>query len=118
ARNALRADRIANADAFRASRLAALTDFGARTQVVAPAGAASFIGQPLSAVTPLMALSPLPMGVSYLYPDTPDYYYRYGDGYLYQVDRGSDLSASLFPLMAGGLLPRPHLHQPHTGGVA
>jgi hypothetical protein len=104
ARNALRADRIANADAFRASRLAALT-----TQVIAPARAASFIGQPLSAVTPLMALSPLPMGVSYLYPDTPDYYYRYGDGYLYQVDRGSNLIGALLPLLAGGYMPGTYL---------
>ena len=41
-------------------------------------------------------------GLAYLYPDTQDYYYRYGDGYLYQVDRGTNLIAALLPLMAGG----------------
>ena len=40
--------------------------------------------------------------MQYLYPDTPDYYYQYGDGYLYQVDRSSSLIAALLPLLAGG----------------
>ena len=109
ARNALRADRIANTDAFRASRLAALTAFSPTTRVIAPAQAVSFVGQPLSAVTPLMALNPLPTGFSYLYPDTPDYYYRYGDGYLYQVDRGTSLISALLPLLAGGYMPGTYL---------
>jgi hypothetical protein len=113
ARNALRADRIANADAFRARRLAALT-----TQVSAPARAVSFIGQPLSAVTPLMALNPLPTGFSYLYPDTPDYYYRYGDGYLYQVDRGSNLIAALLPLLTGGYMPGQYLPSAYMSSYA
>ncbi len=108
-RNALRADRIANADAFRASRLAALTAFSPRTRILDPVQAVGFVGQPLSAVTPLMALSPLPVGVSYLYPDTSDYYYRYGDGYLYQVDRGTSLIAALLPLLAGGYMPGTYL---------
>jgi hypothetical protein len=108
ARNVLRADRVVNADAFRASRLATLTSFG-DARVIAPLAATRFVGQPLSAVTPLMALSPLPLGVSYLYPDTPDYYYRYGDGYLYQVDRGTSLISALLPLLAGGYMPGTYL---------
>jgi len=37
------------------------------------------------------------------YRDTPDYYYRYDDGgYIYQVDRGSNLVESLIPLLGGG----------------
>ena len=38
----------------------------------------------------------------YLYPATPNYYYQYGDGYLYQVDRSSSLIDALIPLLAGG----------------
>ena len=112
---ALRADRIANADAFRASRLAALTD---RTRIIAPLAATQFIGQPLSAVTPLVALNPLPVGVDYLYPDTSDYYYRYGGGYLYQVDRDTSLISALLPLLAGGYMPGSYLPNMYMSSYA
>jgi hypothetical protein len=114
-RLALRADRIVNADAFRASRLAALTD---RTRIIAPLAATQFIGQPLSAVTPLVALNPLPVGVDYLYPDTSDYYYRYGGGYLYQVDRDTSLISALLPLLAGGYMPGSYLPNMYMGSYA
>jgi hypothetical protein len=106
---ALRADRIVNADAFRASRLARLTSFDRRDRVFAPAQVVRFVGQPLSTVTPLMTLSALPGSVSYLYPDTSDYYYRYGGGYLYQVDRDTSLIAALLPLLTGGYMPGSYL---------
>ena len=36
------------------------------------------------------------------YRDTPDYYYRYDDGgYIYRVDRGSNLIEGLIPLLGG-----------------
>jgi hypothetical protein len=117
-RQTLRADRIANAEAFRASRFAALTAFSPRTRVIAPVEAVRFVGQPLSAVTPFMALSPLPGSVSYLYPDTPDYYYQYGGGYLYQVDRGSNLIAALLPLLAGGFMPGTYLPSTYMNSYA
>ena len=60
-------------------------------------------------VTPYAALGPLPASLQYLYPATPDYYYEYGDGYLYQVDRTDNLIASLIPLLAGGYLPGQYL---------
>ena len=56
-----------------------------------------------------LSASPLPVGIQYLYPDTADYYYRYGDGYLYQVDRTDNLIAALIPLLAGGYLPGQYL---------
>ena len=37
-----------------------------------------------------------------LYRDSDDYYYRYGDGYMYRVDRRTKLVASLLPLLGGG----------------
>ena len=44
----------------------------------------------------------LPLGLRDIYRDTDDYYYRYGDGYVYRVDRQSNLVNSLLPLIAGG----------------
>ncbi|MEO5773634.1 MAG: hypothetical protein ABIQ32_05895 [Sphingomicrobium sp.] len=44
----------------------------------------------------------LPDGLRDLYRDDDDHYYRYGDGYLYQVDRRSNLVNSLLPLFGGG----------------
>jgi hypothetical protein len=47
----------------------------------------------------------LPLGLRDLYRDSDDYYYRLGDGgYLYQVDRRSNLVESLLPLLGGGLM--------------
>jgi hypothetical protein len=66
----------------------------------------TFLGAPIGNFA---ALAALPATIQYLYPDTPDYYYRYGDGYLYQVDRGDNLIASLIPLLAGGYLPGQYL---------
>jgi len=68
-----------------------------------------FVGVPVAQVANFAALSPLPATIQYLYPDTSDYYYRYGDGYLYQVDRGTSLIDALIPLIAGGFLPGQYL---------
>jgi len=34
--------------------------------------------------------------------DNDDYYYRYGDGYMYRVDRNYNMIAGLIPLLGGG----------------
>jgi hypothetical protein len=111
-RHALRADRIANADAFRTSRFASLVDTP-QSRVIAPAEAVRFVGQPVNRVNNFVTLSALPASVSYLYPATPNYYYQYGGGYLYQVDRSSLLVDALIPLLAGGFLPGTYLPQPY-----
>jgi hypothetical protein len=67
---------------------------------------AQFVGTPVATVAGIAAV---PATIQYLYPDTPDYYYRYGDGYLYQVDRGDNLIAALIPLLAGGYMPGQYL---------
>ena len=113
-RQALRADRIANADAFRTSRLATMA-LTPRTRFIAPAEAVRFVDQPISSVTNFVPLMALPQSVSYLYPDTPNYYYQYGGGYLYQVDRGTSLIDALIPLLAGGYLPGTYLPQAYMG---
>ena len=77
-------------------------------QVVPYQQVTRFVGSPLAALSGF-SLSPLPTSIQYLYPDTDDYYYRWGDGYLYQVDRGDNLIASLLPLLAGGFMPGQYL---------
>jgi len=98
--------RTANLDTFRASGLQALMP---GTRLLAPTRVAEFVGQPVSALSGIVPLMALPQSVNYLYPATSDYYYRYGDGYLYQVDRGSNLIAALLPLLAGGYMPGQYL---------
>ena len=44
----------------------------------------------------------VPLALQNLYGDTPNYYYRYGDGTMYRVSRGSNLIESLLPLLGGG----------------
>jgi len=74
-----------------------------------PGQAAKLLGSPLSAASAFAPMSVLPQSLSYYYPDTSDYYWRYGDGYLYQVDRGTNLIASLMPLIGGGYMPGQYL---------
>jgi hypothetical protein len=87
--------------------------YGNGVQVLPVTQVEQFVGQPISVVTPYAALSPLPATLQYLYPATPDYYYEYGDGYLYQIDRTDNLIASLIPLLAGGYLPGQYLPAPY-----
>lgn len=72
-----------------------------------PGQAAKFIGQPLIAATRFAALDPLPRSFRSLYWDDDDYYYRYGGGYLYRVDRDDDLIDGLLPLFGAALLGQP-----------
>ncbi|MEO6432890.1 MAG: hypothetical protein ABIO29_02785, partial [Sphingomicrobium sp.] len=66
--------------------------------LVAPVTAASLIGLPLSQANSIIPLSNVPDSIRYLYPSTSAYDYRYGNGYMYQVDRSSNLISSLLPL--------------------
>ena len=91
-----------------ASRYPVLS-YGNDVSVLPVTQVAQFVGQPISVVSPYAALSPLPVGMQYLYPATPDYYYQYGGGYLYQVDRSDNLIASMISLLAGGYLPGQYL---------
>lgn len=105
---ALKAARIANAEAFRASRFAT-TLVSPRIRVVDPLRATRVVGLPLRTAGTIVPLMAVPQTVSYLYPDTDDYYWRYSNGYMYQVDRDTSLIASLLPLLAGGYMPGSYL---------
>ena len=87
--------------------------YGRDTAIMPVPQVERFVGAPIGQVANFAGLSPLPATIQYLYPETPDYYYRYGDGYLYQVDRSSSLIDALIPLLAGGYLPGQYLPQPY-----
>jgi hypothetical protein len=72
-----------------------------------PGQAAKYIGQPLLAATRFGALEPLPRSFDSLFYDNDDYYYRYGGGYLYRVDRNRDLIDGLIPLFGAALIGQP-----------
>lgn len=72
-----------------------------------PGQAARFIGQPLAAASRIATLGALPSALRPLYLDNDDYYYRYGGGYLYRVDRGDNLINSMVPLFGAALLGQP-----------
>lgn len=44
----------------------------------------------------------LPIGLRDFWRDDDDFFYRYGNGYVYRVDRDTQLIASLLPLFGGG----------------
>ena len=67
-----------------------------------PGQAAKLLGSRLSDAGRFATLSAVPLSAQYLYPDTDDYFYRYGDGYMYRVDRGDQLISALLPLAFGG----------------
>jgi len=87
--------------------------YGNDVQVLPVAQVQQFVGVPVGQIANFAALSPLPASIQYLYPDTPAYYYQYGDGYLYQIDRGNSLIEALIPLLAGGYLPGQYLPRPY-----
>jgi hypothetical protein len=58
-----------------------------------------YIGQALPS---FYASNYLPLGLRDIYHDNDDYYYRWGDGYVYRVDRGDNLISALLPLIGGG----------------
>jgi hypothetical protein len=67
-----------------------------------PGHAKQMIGSVLPAA---YASAYLPDALRTYYADDDDYYYRYGDGYIYRVDRDDNLIASLLPLFGGSYLP-------------
>ncbi|MEO7276828.1 MAG: hypothetical protein ABIW33_02250 [Sphingomicrobium sp.] len=109
----LNGNRFITADNAQILRNARVTGFNSRygTSILAPATAVALLGTPYSQARTIAGLNPLPLSAQYLYPDTPNYYYQYGNGYAYQVDRSSSLISALIPLLAGGYMPGQYLPQ-------
>lgn len=74
---------------------------------VPPGQAAKLVGSPLAAAARVAALEPLPGAIRPLFLDTDDYYYRYGGGYMYRVDRNDSLISAMIPLFGSALLGQP-----------
>jgi hypothetical protein len=90
-----------------------------RAERVLPVGrAVTYVGQPISTLGNVVALSAFPTAIQYYYPNTPDYYYQYGDGYGYQINRGTNLISALIPLLAGGFMPGQYLPAAYMNSYA
>lgn len=68
-----------------------------------PGQAKNLLGQPLRVLQERVELRELPSRLRYVYRDTPNYYYRYGNGYVYRVNRTNDIISALLPLFGLGL---------------
>lgn len=67
---------------------------------IPPGQVNKLVGQRLPSI---YARSLMPDRLRNLYRDNDDYYYRYGDGYAYRVDRKTQLVNALLPLFGAGL---------------
>ena len=103
-------DRVAAIRTLGDARFAPV-DFVTNRQILDPFVADALVGVPIATAAGFGAFEPFPTGLSYLYPPTPAYYYEYGNGYAYQIDRSSLLIDALIPLLAGGFLPGSYLPQ-------
>jgi hypothetical protein len=72
-----------------------------------PGQAAKLVGQPFASATRIAAFDPFPRSMNNLFWDNDDYYYRYGGGYAYRVDRNDNLIAAMIPLFGAALIGRP-----------
>ena len=101
-------DRVAARQELRADRAAAITlnSGTSKVRILPNTEVTKLVGSPVPAT---IAATTVPATFSLLYPDTPDYYYRYDDGYLYRIDRTTNLISALLPLLAGGYLPGQYL---------
>ena len=70
---------------------------------VPPGQLTNVVGSPLSVLDDRVLLQDVPSRLRYVYQDTDDYYYRYGNGYMYRVDRSDNLISALLPLFGLGL---------------
>jgi hypothetical protein len=119
-------DRIAARNQFRAARIDRVRAFdplparftARQTRIVPVGDAYRVVGLPVSRATQYVSLAALPASAAYLYPDTPNYYYRYGDGYLYQVNRQNNLIDYVLPMLAGGYLPGQYLPTSYMNSYA
>ena len=67
-----------------------------------PGQAKKLLGRRAQEIRRLAAFDAVPVRLRSIYADTPDYYYRYGDGYMYRVNRTNDVVSALLPLFGLG----------------
>jgi hypothetical protein len=67
-----------------------------------PGQAKKLVGARVADIRRIAAFNDVPLRLRSIYADTPDYYYRYGDGYMYRVNRTNDVVSALLPLFGLG----------------
>ena len=67
-----------------------------------PGQAKKLVGVRVADARRVSSWNDFPRRLQSVYRDTPDYYYRYGDGYAYRVNRSNDVIAALLPLFGAG----------------
>jgi hypothetical protein len=67
-----------------------------------PGQVKKLVGQPLRVVRNRVNFRELPTRLRTLYRDDDDSYYRYGNGYVYRINRDNDVIRSLLPLFGLG----------------
>jgi hypothetical protein len=67
-----------------------------------PGQARKLLGARLADVRKVAVLESLPVRLRSIYRDTPDYYYTYGNGYAYRVNRADSVVSALLPLFGLG----------------
>jgi hypothetical protein len=67
-----------------------------------PGQAKKLLGRRAQEIRRLAAFDEVPLRLRSIYADTPNYYYRYGDGYMYRVNRTNDVVSALLPLFGLG----------------
>lgn len=70
---------------------------------VPPGQVKNVVGQPVRALSDRVELRQLPNRLRSVYADTDRYYYRYGSGYAYRVNRTNNVVSALLPLFGLGL---------------
>ncbi len=69
---------------------------------VPPGQVKNLVGQPLRVVRDRVTFRELPQRLRTVYRDNDDHYYRYGNSYVYRVNRSNDVISSLLPLFGLG----------------
>lgn len=67
-----------------------------------PGQARKLLGAPISEVRRVADFERMPVRLQSIYQDTPNYYYQYGDGYAYRVNRADNIVSALLPLFGAG----------------
>lgn len=67
-----------------------------------PGQVKNFVGQPLAVLSDRVTFRDLPQRLRTVYRDDDNFYYRYGNGYVYRVARRNDLISALLPLFGLG----------------
>ena len=67
-----------------------------------PGQARKLLGARVSEARRVAEFEKMPIRLQNIYRDTPNYYYQYGDGYAYRVNRADNIISALMPLFGAG----------------